>query len=168
MTPSIVRARGFAAAGLALVLASSGCRDAERALSTNGANAPRSITPHAVVTRDGSVAIVTLTIDVHGDIGKIGSFTGRLRYDPTALAFDREETLSDGTMRASNPESGSVRVAGASMSGVDVAQLAAFRFKVMDPAALNTLQFDIDEIHELSRANVHALVRNTGTAGTKK
>lgn len=168
MRNPVFGARALTAVGLATVVAAAGCHDADRALSATSADAPRSITPRAIVTRDGSAAIITLVLDVRGDVGKIGSFTGRLRFDPAALSYDREESLSDGTMRASNPETGSVRVAGASLSGVDVAQLAAFRFKVIDADALNALQFDIDELHELSRANVNNLVRRAGNVGTRK
>jgi len=47
----------------------------------------------------------------------IGSFTGRVDFDATALRFVREETLTDGVNRISNPGDGDVRFAGISAKG---------------------------------------------------
>ena len=161
MKHSLVRIPGAAAAALLLGLAAQGCRDAGTLVPATGAQAPRSITPRVVVQPNGAAAVLTLTLELRGDVGKIGSFTGRLRFDPVALPYEGEVALSDGTTRASNPGEGVVRFAGASLNGVDVTQLAAFRFKVVDEAALNTVQFDLEEVHELSRANMSAVVQRS-------
>jgi hypothetical protein len=149
---------------LALGLAAQGCRDAANLVSTTGHLAPRSITPRVVVAPNGSGAVLTLALDVRGDVGKIGSFTGRLLFDPTALFYDGEVPFSDGTDRASNPGDGVIRVAGASLNGVDVTNLAAFRFKVINAAALQQVRLELDEVHELSRANLNVLVRRSPVA----
>ena len=167
MTPSIARVCATAA-GLVLGFGLQGCRDTDRLASAPGAAARRTITPHVIVAPDGASAVLTLALDVHGDVGRIGSFTGRLRFDATQLAYDGEVPLTDGTMRASNPGEGVIRIAGASLSGVDVAQLASFRFKVINAAGLSAVQFDIEEVHELSRANVTALVVRSGATGTRR
>ena len=162
MNQTIVRLSGVAAA-LVLGLALQGCRDDRNVVSTTAATTQRSITPRVIVTPDGAGgAVLTLALDVRGDVGKIGSFTGRLRFDPAALSYDSDVTLSDGTTRASNPGSGEIRVAGASLNGIDVTQLAAFRFKIANAAAIGTPQFDVEELHELSSTNVSALVRRPG------
>jgi hypothetical protein len=103
--------------------------------------------------------VVTIALDVGSQVGQLGSFTGRLRFDSLALGYVGEMTLSDGTARASNREGGVVRVAGMSASGIDATHIAAFRFKVVNPAALGAMQFDLEEIHEISHANMASFVR---------
>lgn len=164
MKHSIVRTARAAGAALIFALSAQSCRDAGTLVPAAGALAPRSITSRVVVVPAGGAAVLTLVLDVRGDVGRIGSFTGRIRFDPAALLYESEVALSDGTMRASNPGEGVIRVAGASLSGVDVTQLAAFRFKVLNAAALSAVQFDLEEVHELTHANLSALVQRTGTS----
>ena len=112
----------------------------------------------------GDTAFVTLWIDVRGDVGKIGSFTGRLRYDQAVLEYGGEVAITDGTLRAVNPGSGEVRVAGASAAGVDRASLAVFRFRMRNGSENPGLQFDLDELHELSRVDARVnMQRRVGT-----
>lgn len=152
------KVRTLAAAALIFVLGGAGCRDATTLVPAQGALAPRSITPRVVVVRNGTDAVLTLALEIRGDVGKIGSYTGRMRFDAASLVYDGEVAITDGTVRASNPGNGIVRVAGASLSGIDVAQLAAFRFTVANVAALSTVQFDLEEVHELSHTNLGALL----------
>jgi hypothetical protein len=153
------------AAALALVLglAAQGCREGVPA-TTAGAIVARSITPKVDVAQDGAFAVVTLALDLRGDVGRIGSYTGRLLFDASALTFDTEVSPVDGTERASNPGAGVIRVAGAAVNGVNVAALAAFRFKVVNAAALQAVRLELDEVHEISRADLKALVRRPPAA----
>ncbi len=149
-----LKRRLIAVPAAALAFAVSSCHDANSVMQSVGQPVPRSITPRTTATTAGPTAVVTLVLDVRGDVGKIGSYTGRLRYDAVALIYDGESEISDGTLRATNPGIGEIRVAGASAAGVDLARLAAFRFIVKDPAALQFVQFDLEEVHELSHVNL--------------
>lgn len=147
--------RTVAALALVVVVAS-GCREAGTIVQTGAESAPASITARTDVATSGETAVVTLVLDVRGDVGKVGSFTGRLRFNPAALHYEGEVELSDGTLRASNPGTGVVRVAGASTAGVNVARLAAFRFTIANASAPQNLSFELDELHELSRVSLQA------------
>ena len=156
------RAPRIAVVALAIAGLVSGCRDSK----TLAASAPtplQVITPKAFASRGDAGEVVTLSLDVPADVGKIGSFTGRLIYDASVLAFDGEVPLGDGTSRASNPGTGEIRVAGASMTGIDVTQLAAFRFKRIGTTIEVPPSFELDEVHELSRANLAPRLSRTGT-----
>jgi hypothetical protein len=136
-----------------------GCRDADVVARPPSQIPAKSLTPRVLVTTSGATATVTLTLDVAGDVGKIGSFTGRLRFDAAGLGYDGESDLRDGALRASNPGLGQVRVAGVSSDGLDLRSLARFRFTVKNASALQSLRFDLDEVHELSRTDVRASLR---------
>jgi hypothetical protein len=82
---------------------------------------------------------------------KLGSYTGRLRFDPEALAFKGEVKINDG-LRVTNPVgagTGDLRFAGASAAGFADLTLyqAAFEVKKADYGAGLTL-----EMEELSAA----------------
>jgi hypothetical protein len=81
-----------------------------------------------------------------------------VHYDPAALSYEGEVALNDATLRASNPAVGEIRVAAVSAEGVDVARLAAFRFSVRNPAAVNSVRFELDEVHALSRMDLKSVV----------
>jgi hypothetical protein len=148
---------------VAVAAIATGCRDS-KSLAPASAPTPLSvITPKALPSRADGGEIVTLSLDMPADVGKIGSFTGRLIYDASALAFDGEVSLGDGTSRASNPGTGEIRVAGASMTGIDVTQLAAFRFKRIGTMIEVPPRFELDEVHELSRADLAPRLSRTGT-----
>ena len=153
------------AVALTLVLMiASGCREAGTIVQTGAESVPASITARADVASTGATAVVTLLLDVRGDVGKVGSFTGRLRFNPAALHYEGEVELSDGTLRAANPGAGVVRVAGASTAGVDVARLAVFRFTVTNAHAPQDVVFELDELHELSRVSLQARLTSSVTA----
>lgn len=152
---------------LAVVVAVGGCRETGTFVQSGVESGPAAISPRAVVVTTGASTLVTLVLDVHGDVGKIGSVTGRLRFNPSALRYDGEVDLADGTMRASNPEASDIRVASASALGLNVARLATFRFVVIDAALPQNLTFDVEELHELSRTNLQAQVVRTGDAGAR-
>ncbi|MEP6989691.1 MAG: cohesin domain-containing protein [bacterium] len=104
------------------------------------------------------------TVDVMAQIGPstralVGSYTARIRYDSTALRFQEELSIADGTTRATNATSGLVRFAGAAPAGIATGRLAGFRFLVLRADAVRSLQLVVDELHTVSRADAASLVR---------
>ena len=151
-----------AAAGFLMVVALGviACRDTAGLTKPVASNAPRSIAPRVVVARDsGGTALLTVALDVSGNVGKLGSFTGRLRFDPTQLVYVGDIAIGDGTMRAANQVDNVIRVAGISTSGVDVSRLVTLRFRVLNAAGLGTVRFELEEVHELSSTSLLSLVR---------
>lgn len=147
----------------ALLFALAACKDASSIVQKPATPTQNSITPRATFVLRGDTALVTVVLDVTGDVGRIGSFTGRLKFDHAAMTYVSESPISDGTLRASNRGTDEVRVAGASSTGIDRAALASFRFAVRDTLALHTLRFDLEELHELARTDMRASVQR-GTA----
>ena len=144
---------------VALLLA--GCRDTAGLTRPTVSTAPRSITPKLIVLSDtGRTVLVTVALDVSGNVGKLGSFTGRLHFDPSGLEYDGEVSFADGTARATNRVGDVIRMAGMATSGVDVGRLVTLRFTVLDKAALERLHFDLEEVHEVSSTNLLTLVRS--------
>lgn len=141
-----------------------GCRETASLTRPTAANAPRSIAPKLVVRGDtGGTALVTVALELSGNVGTLGSFTGRLHFNPSSLQYDSEVAIADGTTRAVNHVGDVIRVAGISTSGVDANRLATFRFRVIDKAGLETMRFDLEEVHEISATNLLSLVRSPNT-----
>jgi hypothetical protein len=91
---------------------------------------------------------ITVTANVrHADAkAAIGSFTGDLVYDPAGLAFAGEVRLPAG-VRAFNPQSGRIRVAGAAAEGFQDGRLFAVSFRVIDPRSLASLELSVTEMN---------------------
>jgi len=162
-----MRARTRSARLLWIALLLAGCRDTASLTRPATSNAPRSITPKLIVRTDtGSTVLVTLALDVSGNVGTLGSFTGRVHFASSSLEYVGDVAIGDGTTRAINRVGDVIRVAGISTSGVNAARLVTFRFRVIDRTALNTMRFDLEEVHELSATNLLSLVRspNAGRA----
>lgn len=156
-----MRARTRAAYLISVALLGAACRDTTGLTRPTASNAPRTISPKLLVVSDtGKTALVTLALDVSGNVGKLGSFTGRLHFDPASLEYSGEVAIGDGTTRATNRVGDVIRVAGISTGGVDVARLVTFRFRVLDKTALAALRFDLEEVHEVSATNLLSLVRS--------
>lgn len=153
------RRAAFAPAVLvALAFAVAGCHDAASIVQGgDAATSPRAITPRVSIAATGAAAVVTIALDTQGGVGRVGSFTGRLRFDAAGLRYDGSAPAAG--LLAVNPAAGEVRVAGASANGLDVTRLAELRFTVTNPAALPGVRFEITEMHELSRADLRALLR---------
>ncbi len=167
MTHILVRAPRLVIVALVLAGAASGCRDGNKRPAASAPAPLQAITTRALSSREGTNEVVTLVLDVPADVGKIGSFTGRLIFDPAVLAYDGEMTMNDGTTRASNPGEGVIRVAGASMTGIDITQLAAFRFRRIGTTIEVPPRFELEEVHELSRTNLAARLQRTGVVRQK-
>lgn len=88
----------------------------------------------------------------------VGSFTARIRYDTTALRFLEEIAASDGGTRATNATAGLVRFAGAATSGMPGGHLGGYRFLVLRPQAVRTLQLVVDEIHTVARTDAATIL----------
>ena len=136
-----------------------GCREGTSVSTPMQEPAPLAIATRVVVERSGSSALVTLVLDVPAAMDRVGSYTGRLAYDTTALHFVDETSLGDGALRASNAARGLVRVAGAAPGGITPARLTVLRFEVIDAKGLDGLRFGLDELHEVTRNNLLPQVR---------
>jgi hypothetical protein len=97
---------------------------------------------------------MTLMLETPADVGFIGSFTGQVRYDSTALSFIAEVPSRDGVLRAVNSTPGLVRIAAAAANGINPRRLAAFLIRVRDPRGVSTMTFEIVELHESGRADL--------------
>ncbi|MCX5765861.1 MAG: hypothetical protein NTZ43_01370 [Gemmatimonadetes bacterium] len=160
MTLSIALRRGLTPLFVAALATLSACHSSADLVTHASALAPRALTPRVLVAQTGNSAVITLSLDARGDVGTLGSFTGRFTYDPAVLTFVEEVPLSDGTLRASNPALGSIRFAGAARAGVNIAQLASYRFTVLNANKLAELRFELDEVHDIGRANLATYVRH--------
>ena len=151
-------ARAVATAGLAFAVA--GCTEQ---LSTKAPGTPEPTMDASLVLSTASPA-TGATVDVFAQIGPaapalVGSFTARIRYDSTALRYETELPLADQVLRATNATSGQVRFAGAASAGVTSGRLAGYRFLVLRPDGVRTLQLVIDELHTIARADAASMVR---------
>ena len=95
---------------------------------------------------------------IYVDVGSIpgtsiGSYTGRIAYDAAGLAYVGEADLGGGALRAVNALPGLLRTAGASPAGFSAGRLAGYRFRVVDPHAVQSLRLTIDELHTIARSD---------------
>lgn len=94
---------------------------------------------------------------------KLGSFTGRLTYDTTALTFVRETELADGGTRVVNPLPGTLRAAAIHPSGFGDSPIAAYEFIVKSPSAVASLALTVEELHDIANTNAVLSVRRLPT-----
>ena len=151
-----------ACAALVAACALAGCHDGAPVNAGASPAAAATLTPRAVVTVDGTSATVTIAVATQGAVGTVGSVTGRLVYDSTAMQFDSEGVIGDGTLRATNgTAAGVVRFASASPHGIDLSQVAQFRFHLARAGAIGPVAISLEEVHETSRANLSASARRS-------
>lgn len=93
----------------------------------------------------------------------VASFTGRIAYDTSGLAFAGDASPNDGTMRAHNPEGAVLRIAGASVDGIASGELFRATFIVRQRGALATLRASFDEVHDVSTRDVRTSVRTAAS-----
>ncbi len=127
-----------------VMLVAAACRDARQA--------PRVVPP---VSPDTAVVQLVLsdmapaigdTVVVTAMLSGVASFTGRVRFDSTALAYAGEHASSDGALRAFNGLPGEVRVAGAAVDGFSTGSLFAARFVVRQGGGLQSLRLTFDQM----------------------
>ena len=146
------------------VLLSAGCTEP---VATKVAVSAAPAMEARLVVSDSAPAIGT-TVEVFAQVRAstpelIGSYTARLGYDSTALGFREEITLSDGVLRATNAVAGVLRFAGAAPLGVPDGRLAGFRFVVLKPKAMRSMQLVVDEMHTMARTDAVSQLRATPT-----
>ena len=79
---------------------------------------------------------------------KVGSYTGRLKFDPAALAWVSDQQIEDG-LRVTNPkgaEAGEIRFAGAAPSGFNDLALYRGTFEVKKTGYVSNLVIQMDEL----------------------
>lgn len=76
------------------------------------------------------------------------SYVARMTYDGTGLLYLRDRTQGEG-LHALNPQPGLVRAAGASAEGFRDGRLFSLEFRVVDPAALTSLELRLEELNGL-------------------
>ena len=79
---------------------------------------------------------------------KLGSYTGRLRFNPEALKWVADVQINDG-LRVTNPngaEQGELRFAGAAAGGFSTLALYQGTFEVKKPGYMDGLELQMEEI----------------------
>ncbi len=79
---------------------------------------------------------------------KVGSFTGRLKFDPEALGWVQDEPINDG-LRVTNPngaDAGQIRFAGAAPQGFSDLTIYHGVFQVKKAGYLDRLALDMEEL----------------------
>lgn len=79
---------------------------------------------------------------------KLGSYTGRLTFDPEVLSFKREVKINDG-LRVTNPNAageGQIRFAGASATGFNDLTLFSAVFEVKKTGYTDVLKLTMEEL----------------------
>jgi hypothetical protein len=153
-------------ASLCLVLAA--CQD-EPAPATGPTPPPVQQGVAAYITVDNLNAQPgqTVRVRVEVQIGteqsfKLGSYTGRLRFDPARIEFKQENAINDG-LRVANPlgaPQGEIRFAGASATGFTQLVLYDGTFQVRAAGYVESLQLTMEELSAaLSLQNMHAQLR---------
>ena len=147
---------------VAITLMSSACRDDRKETPVGPAEV---VTPQPV---SSSVAYLTIsdsaptagstvivTAFANGSGITYGSFAARLKFAATGLTYVGEAGSAAG-MRAINPQSGDVAVAGVNLDGFAEGQLFAVELRVVDPAAVASLELTMSELTSVSYRNERA------------
>jgi hypothetical protein len=139
----------------ALTVALAACQDQPTRPAGTTAPPPPQQGVSAYVTVDRLDAPVGATVRVRveaqlgtGQATKLGSYTGRLHFDPGALEFQQENPIDDG-LRLANPAGaaqGEIRFAGASASGFTTLVLYDASFTVKAPAYAAGLSLSMEEM----------------------
>lgn len=152
-------------------LALAACQDDPVTSRTPGEPAPpaQGIQAFIQVSDDraqpGDEVRVWVRVQIGGETDeRLGSYTGRLRYDAGALRFARETAIDDG-MRVTNPAGaagGDLRFAGASPAGFTVLTLYDATFEVLKADYMDALRLEIQEVTAaLSLTNLTPTLRVT-------
>ncbi len=154
---------------LALIsLAVTACQD-QPARPTAPTPPPTQTGVQAFVTVDNLTARVGQTVRVRVEVQvgtqqnfKLGSFTGRLRFNPARLEFRSENVISDG-LRVANPANaprGEIRFAGASAGGFANLVLYDGTFEVKGANYAADLVLQMEELSAaMSLTNLQAQLR---------
>ena len=137
------------------VLALAGCEDEPLTSRAPGEPPPPSQGIQAFIQVDndhaqvGQTVHVWVRVQIGGETAaRLGSYTGRLRFDPAAVRFESETAIDDG-MRVSNPagaSTGDLRFAGAAPAGFQNLTLYEATFEVTKPDYMDQLRLDMEEV----------------------
>jgi len=139
----------------ALMLVTAGCDDTPLTTRTPAEPPPQTqgVQAFVQVDRDQAQPGERVRVTVRVQLGtesqvKIGSYTGRLRFDPTMLAWAGDEIIEDG-LRVTNPKgaaAGEVRFAGAAARGLGNLVLYEGTFDVKKAGYGEQLRLEMDEL----------------------
>jgi len=97
----------------------------------------------------GERVLVTVRVQLGTESqAKIGSYTGRLKFDPTALGWAGDEEINDG-LRVVNPKgagNGEIRFAGAAARGLGNLVLYQGTFEVRRAGYTDQLKLQMEEL----------------------
>lgn len=137
----------------ALLLA--GCDDDPLTSKTPGEPAPPSQGIQAFIQVDndraqpGDEIRVWVKVQIGGEMDeRLGSYTGRLRFDPESLRYATETAIDDG-MRVTNPAGaphGDLRFAGAAPTGFTQLTLYEATFAVEKTGYMDGLRLEMEEV----------------------
>jgi hypothetical protein len=146
----------------ALLVGQTACEDDPMKSEAPGEPTPPTTGIQAYLQVDDGQAQVgdRVRISVRVQIGtdsetKVGSYTGRLVFDPEALSYMDEIKVNDG-LRVSNPgaaEDGVIRFAGAAARGFDELRLYEAVFQVRKASYVDGLRFEMEEVSEALSLN---------------
>ena len=96
----------------------------------------------------GQTVRVTVEVVSGSAALQVGSYTGRLKFDPAGLTFKREVPLSDGlrVANANNAATGEIRFAGANATGFTTTTLYSADFVVKSPGYAGKLTLQMQEL----------------------
>lgn len=132
-----------------------GCDDDPLTSKTPGEPAPPAQGIQAFIQVDndraqpGDEIRVWVKVQIGGETDeRLGSYTGRLRFDPSSLRFTSETAIDDG-MRVTNPvgaPQGDLRFAGAAPTGFTQLTLYEATFAVEKAGYLDALRLEMEEV----------------------
>ncbi|HYU09087.1 MAG TPA: cohesin domain-containing protein [Gemmatimonadales bacterium] len=100
---------------------------------------------HALAGQSVKVSVIVRSADANL---KVGSYTGRLHFDPAALQYKAEVTINDG-LRVANPNgagAGEIRFAGANATGFADLTLYSATFTVKAASWSRDLSLQMEEL----------------------
>ncbi len=107
----------------------------------------------------GQTVRVTVQVRAADAAVKVGSYTGRLRFDPTLVQYKSEVAINDG-LRVANPNgaaTGEIRFAGANAVGFTNLTLYSAQFTVKGGDWVRSLTLQLEELSAaVSLANLSA------------
>jgi hypothetical protein len=139
-------------AGL-VCLALTACQDEAPATGPAAPTPQTGVTAYVTVDNLSARVGQTVRVRVEVQVGtqqnyRVGSYTGRLRFDAARLGFRAENPINDGLRVANNngAAAGEVRFAGASPTGFQTLVLYDATFEVRNANYAATLQLTMEEL----------------------
>lgn len=134
-------------------LALTACQDDNAPAGPTAPTVQNGVTAYVTVDNLDARVGQTVRVRVEVQVGtaqnyKVGSFTGRLRFDPARLEFRAENRINDGLRVANNTAAatGEVRFAGANPTGFEMLVLYDGTFEVKGANYAASLQLAMEEL----------------------